>query len=389
MTDESNSTSENPDEPDGDPPEPETTEPFEKNFATQEALLDLFAPEHTMRHKERMEDRAEFDAEAHRGFAEEQEARAKKAKQDKQEKADETWADPDPTKTPAKMIVRMHDGTSVKVSRKTGEAEDEDDELIIEELPPPRAGPPTKLVLIGIALGFVLLGAAFGYSSLGDSDSSTQVPDPASESQEQSDTPADLTPEQLDDLTDEQIDEFAASPGFADCPPGFQLDVIGRIVSRQADPVPEQPTETAAQKAGNPICTKAETTNSYLFTMIVEGDGEWLSAQEYTSYQVRFYVNNEWPGNSFHDDTGFEVFIWFRGETGYTAEVKDSSWTAIADAEVEVDWLDSSTLQAHVTLPSPDVELIEMRTELYIYATEEDGSFLYDNLDVAIWTADQ
>ena len=197
------------------------------------------------------------------------------------------------------------------------------------------------------------------------------------------------TSEQLDELTEEQIDEILFDPGFPDCPIGFQQDIIGRVSSRQTDPVAESPAETDAEKAANPICTKAETTNSYLFTMILEGDGEWLSAQEYTSYQVRFNVNNEWPGNSFYDDTGFEVFIWLRGETGYTAEVKDSGWMPFADAEVEVEWVDPSTLQAHVTLPGADVELIEMRTEIYIYATEEDGTFLYDNLDVAIWNADQ
>ena len=121
--------------------------------------------------------------------------------------------------------------------------------------------------------------------------------------------------------------------------------------------------------------------------MMVEGDGETLSTAENTSYQVRFVVNNEWPVNEYYDDTGFEVLVeWNRLAKQWVGVVRDQQGTRVSnDADVTIEWLDSSTLQVAVDVSGLDVEVTEMRTELNVVVTDDNDVRQFTNFDVAIW----
>ncbi|MEE8376020.1 MAG: hypothetical protein V3S26_06860 [Acidimicrobiia bacterium] len=182
-------------------------------------------------------------------------------------------------------------------------------------------------------------------------------------------------------VSPEDLDAIAGSAGFSACPLGFQLDVIRLLLSgkdgEQSEHIP----------GSNVACTKFNKRNPDVFTMMVEGDGETLSTAENTSYQVRFVVNNEWPVNEYYDDTGFEVLVeWNSLAKQWVGVVRDQQGNRLGnDADVTIEWLDSSTLQVVVDVPDLDVEVTEMRTELNVYVTDDNDVRQYDNFDVAIW----
>lgn len=127
---------------------------------------------------------------------------------------------------------------------------------------------------------------------------------------------------------------------------------------------------------------------SHHFLMTVEGDGESLSKADYTSYQVSFIVNNEWPDNVYYDDTGFMVLVqWNHLAKQYSGQVFDSDFSPIKDADIDIEWLDESTLQVIVDLPGDRIEVTEMRTDLYVYISDANDNYVNDQRDVAIWTA--
>ena len=185
----------------------------------------------------------------------------------------------------------------------------------------------------------------------------------------------------------DDLDAIAGSPEFSDCPIGYQLDIIGRLLSGKDGEQSELIAETPEAEGSNVACTKYNKRNPHVFALIVEGDGESLSTADNTSYQVRFVVNNEWPVNEYYDDTGFEVLVeWNRLAKQWVGVVRDQQGTRVGnDADVTIEWLDSSTLQVVVDVPGLDVEVTEMRTELNVYGTDDNDVFQFSNFDVAIW----
>ena len=127
--------------------------------------------------------------------------------------------------------------------------------------------------------------------------------------------------------------------------------------------------------------------------MIVEGDGESLSKEDYTSYQVKFIVNNDWSNNVYYDDTGFSVLVqWNHLAKEYGWQVVNADQfnpQSIEGATVDIEWLDESTLDVVVELPGDQIEVSEMRIELDVYITDANDNYVYDHRDVAIWTAEQ
>ena len=185
----------------------------------------------------------------------------------------------------------------------------------------------------------------------------------------------------------EDLDAIAGSPQFFECPIGYQLDIIGRLLSGKDGEQSELIAETPEAEGSNVACTKYNKRNPHVFALIVEGDGESLSTADNTSYQVRYVVNNEWPLNEYYDDTGFEVLVeWNRLAKHWVGVVRDQQGNRLSnDADVTIEWLDSSTLQVVVDVPGLDVEVTEMRTELNVYVTDDNNVRQYDHFDVAIW----
>lgn len=185
----------------------------------------------------------------------------------------------------------------------------------------------------------------------------------------------------------DDLEAIIGSPLFLECPPDFQKDVLGRYLSGDQDEAPEQPAETPEDKDSNAICSRFNY-RSYVFTMMVEGDGETRSQKENTFYEVRFVVNNEWPNNVFYDNTGFEVFVtWNHLAEEWAVTLSDAERAPITDFEAEIEWLDRSTLEVHVTIPDDDVVVNEVRTELQVFASDDDGNVIYQRRDIADWTA--
>ena len=130
---------------------------------------------------------------------------------------------------------------------------------------------------------------------------------------------------------------------------------------------------------------------SYIFSIIVDGDGEKVSKADNTSYQVSFIVNNEWPDNVYFDETGFSVMVqWNSLAQQFGGSISDSRHQPMGrnSYDVQVEWLDASTLQVTADIDGLDIDMTEMRTEIYLYVTDDDGVFLYDNRNVAIWVAE-
>lgn len=186
----------------------------------------------------------------------------------------------------------------------------------------------------------------------------------------------------------DDLEAVIGSPVFLKCPPGFQQDVLGKYLSGDDEATQEEPAATADDKAANTICGRFDY-RSYVFTMIVEGDGETLSTQPNTFYEVSFVVNNEWPDNYFYDDTGFLVFAtWNHLAEQWAVTVSDSLFSRITDFGAEVQWLDQSTLEVHITIPGHDVVVNEVRTELHVFAGDDAGKVIYSRRDIADWHAD-
>jgi len=198
----------------------------------------------------------------------------------------------------------------------------------------------------------------------------------------------------IDDDTGAAVEQIELPPPFG-CPPTFQNEKPGIIIETDDDTSKKGPNDTDSKvivegkKAGDPKCVKYEK-NSHDFFVIVAGDGERFSKDDNTSYQVRFVVNNEWPVNVYYDDTGFEVSVgWNRQVELYGGVVRDQQGNRISnDSDVTVEWLDASTLKVVVNIDAlDDVVVTEVRTEIVVYATDDNGVYLYDSFDIAIWKA--
>ena len=172
-----------------------------------------------------------------------------------------------------------------------------------------------------------------------------------------------------------------------DCAEGLQPDATWIKPTDGKGNVVEPEPASDRDRASDIDCTR-DFSGSYGFTMTVKGDGESLSKEEYTSYQVSFIVNNEWPNNVYYDDTGFAVYVsWQHLAQDYAGQVFDSNFSPMKGTSIEIEWLDESTLQVIVELPGDQIEVIEMRTELDVYISDADDNHVYDHRDVAIWTA--
>ncbi len=245
-----------------------------------------------------------------------------------------------------------------------------------------RWGTRESVVAAAALLGVVVLGYAQGWLSAGEESGEFYAQLAAEELEE----------EEVAGLTEavaaDDVEAIVANPQFFDCPIGFQLDVIGRLVSGEEGETSEHVAETAIEKGSGVACTSFDK-RSYVFTMIVEGDGETLATADDTFYEVLFVVNNQWPNNVYYDDTGFDVFVrWNHIAQEYGVTLTDANRAPLTGFEAEVQWLDSSTLEVHVTIPEHDVEVANVRTELFVYATDDDGQFLYRHRDIAGWSAD-
>lgn len=202
---------------------------------------------------------------------------------------------------------------------------------------------------------------------------------------------APLTGSELAGAEELLIDTSEALTAYFECPEGFQMDVTGRWMSGRDGEQREPDTETEIDRGGNSICNRWRV-HSHEFTMIVEGDGEALSMADNTSYQVTFIVNNKWPENEFYDDTGFLVRVqWQRQAQAFAGQVLNADQfnpQPIDGATIDIEWLDQSTLQVIVDIPGNQVDVTEVRTEVNVYITDEDGGFVYERSDVAIWNAE-
>lgn len=185
----------------------------------------------------------------------------------------------------------------------------------------------------------------------------------------------------VDDASAAEEVELGAAAEIFGCQDGYQEDVID-----------EGDTDTDGNKDGSAVepgaridCT-ITFIGSYGFALVVDGDGEALSKRPGVSYQVRFVVNNEWPSNEYFDETGFDVFVqWNTQAQQYTAVARNQKGERLSnDSDVQIEWLDSSTLQVVVDIDS-DVVVTEMRTELVVYAADDQDNYLFDNVDIAIW----
>lgn len=173
------------------------------------------------------------------------------------------------------------------------------------------------------------------------------------------------------------------------CPDEFQQDTTGTLKSGVEGEVAERPSFGDIELAANLTCS-AFSFGSYVFTVIVEGDGEILAISENVNYDLRFIVNNQWPDNVYDDDTGFEVLIaWNRLAGVFVGTVNSASRTRIDDAVVDIVWLDPSTVQVTVDLPGDDVEVNRVRVELFILTLDDDGNSTGFFEDIAMWHAEQ
>ena len=171
------------------------------------------------------------------------------------------------------------------------------------------------------------------------------------------------------------------------CTGGYQVDTAWNQETDGKGNVTEPESESARDAAGD-IDRTCVFAGSYGFIMTVKGDGESLSKQDYTSYQVSFIVNNAWPDNVYYDDTGFMVLVqWNHLAEQYTGQTFGNDFSPTKGADVHIEWLDGSTLQVIVDLPGDQIEVTEMRTEVYVYISDADDNYVYDHRDVAIWTA--
>ena len=173
-----------------------------------------------------------------------------------------------------------------------------------------------------------------------------------------------------------------------DCPEGHQPDTAWNAPTDGKGNLLEPDSKSDLDRASDIGCTQLYW-GSYVFVMTVKGDGESLSTQELTTYDVTFIVNNEWPNNIYYDDTGFDVYVsWNHQNQVYGWQVSDSDRSVVDGASVDIEWLDESTLQVTVDLPSDRVEVTEVRTELDVYISDADDKQVYRHRDVAIWTAE-
>jgi hypothetical protein len=173
------------------------------------------------------------------------------------------------------------------------------------------------------------------------------------------------------------------------CPGGHQPDTVwNKPTDGKGNLLDSEPEPESARDAASDVAWTCWFDGSYGFLMTVKGDGESLSKEEYTSYQVSFIVNNEWPNNVYYDSTGFSVYVsWQHLAQAYAWQVFDSDRALVKGASVDIEWLDESTLQVIAELPGDHVEVTEMRTELDVYISDADDNHVYDHRDVAIWTA--
>lgn len=262
---------------------------------------------------------------------------------------------------------------------------------------PPKSRLPV-FVAVGL-LGVMLVALFFAWLSRGSEHepppaaqaASTEEPEPLSavvpdeSGAEDSDSNSSAQDEQA------ELAVIAGSPEFFDCPPLFQLDVIRRLLSGEEGETSEADSDTLIAQASNPACV-GYWVGSHVFSLIVEGDGEALSMADNTSYQVSFVVNNRWPENEFYDDTGFTVRVQWQSQAqafaGQVLSADQFNPQPVEGATTDIEWLDQSTLQVIVELPGDQVDVTEVRAELAVYITDDDGGFVYERYDVAIWKAD-
>jgi len=182
--------------------------------------------------------------------------------------------------------------------------------------------------------------------------------------------------------TDTGDDEPLTTPAI-ECAAGQQADDDGdRVGSGAADAADE-----LVAKGTNIQCSST-TRGSYVFTMVVEGDGEAVTQLENLRwYNPRFIVNSDPDTSSFFDEGGFTVDVKWSGAGGLGVGITDVDRAPIPGAEAVVEWVDTGTLVVTVTGIENEPPIINSRIELVVRLENGDGrSFDYE--DNALFVAD-
>jgi len=145
------------------------------------------------------------------------------------------------------------------------------------------------------------------------------------------------------------------------------------------------PQELASTASG-----AAFEVGSYIFTLTVFGDGETVSTAPTTKwYNPRFIVNNDASTNTY-EPGGFAVDVgWWGDDKKLDAAVLDENFTRMpaAEASVDVEWLDSSTLRVITTIEGPQIEVTNMRVEMSVRLQNSEGATTRTFNNDACWTA--
>lgn len=291
-----------------------------------------------------------------------------------------------PAEAVARALAPLASSGRMNIGRLEAPPQDDPTPAPHESVPPdpptvsaPPAPEPTSLgtwVKRGVALaavGGVIAGGAFVFT--GDDPPPTtqgQIEDDPSE--QATDDPAEDDPVSSDPVEDDPVeDESSETPAEFpfDCADGLQPDDDGDRGGTASSAADDDP----AIRQTNIICS-GSAKGSFVFTMVVEGDGEAMTRLENLRwYNPRFVVNNDPATNEFFDDTGFAVDVRFTPR-GVGTSVFDGTLTPIpeSDYEATVEWTDPSTLVVTVSGFREELAIVNSRIELVARIENADGT---------------
>ncbi len=247
--------------------------------------------------------------------------------------------------------------------------------------PRTKVGKRAKRAGVAAAVGVVVAGAL--YVGRGDEPTSgtpqTEVVDEALTDDSVDEDAEASSPDASDEGSAESEAPVETGPSVEsaiECDDGQQSDDDG---DRAGSGGASEADELVAK--GTNIQCSSTVTGSYVFTMVVEGDGEAVTQLENLRwYNPRFKVNSDPDTNFFFDEGGFAVDVKWSGAGGLGVGITDAERTPIPGAEAIVEWVDAGTLVVTVTGIEDGPPILNSRIELVARLENDDGtSFDYED----------
>jgi hypothetical protein len=186
-----------------------------------------------------------------------------------------------------------------------------------------------------------------------------------------------------DDQTDEEQSGESAAGSASDCTEREGCDPEGDTTGGSPDEDDESGggAQAAAAKRAVDLISMSHEEGSHIFTMIVAGDGEGVSAAATTtSYSVSFRANHD--PETFAMDFAADVSWWKGGPV--ETQTRDSEWEPF-ESTIDVVWLDSHTLQVTVSDMPFEVDVERMWMTIQVVIEDENGRIYADFSDDAFW----